>query len=78
AVLAVGYTEHGLGVVSWGKNVIVTWGFVEKYLDEAYVCVDEAWINRDGKSPSGLDLASLMAAVKKVGTPPTGWCGLAA
>jgi hypothetical protein len=70
AVAAVGYTENALHVISWGKLYLVTWGFVEQYIDEAYVALDTDWINRDGKTPSGLDYAALLAAVRKVGTPP--------
>lgn len=70
AVVAVGYTENALHVISWGKLYLVSWGFIERYIDEAFVAFDADWVNRNGKTPSGLDYDALLAAVRKVGTPP--------
>ena len=39
-------------------------GFLISYLEEAYIVITKAWLNAQGKSPTGLDLNSLVAAMK--------------
>lgn len=69
AVFAPAYDDDGLTVISWGRRMKVDWAFVHKYLDEAYACLDEFWINRDGRSPGGLDIKALRHDLSAVATP---------
>lgn len=61
-----GLGQGGAGghVASWGRAIPYTWEFALKYLDEGYVVVSPAWVEAQGKSPSGLDLNGLLAAMK--------------
>jgi len=40
--------------------------FALSYEDEAYCVISESWLNQQGKSPSGLDLDGLLAAMKTI------------
>jgi hypothetical protein len=46
-------------VITWAKEQPVTFAFLAKYLDEAWVAVSPEWVAANGKTPSGLDLAGL-------------------
>lgn len=65
AIPVVGYGHDvegndGSEVVSWGQVFDMTWGFFAAYCDEAYAVVSQDWIERDGRAPSGFDLANLL------------------
>jgi hypothetical protein len=66
--------EGGAGgkIVSWGMVIPCSNGFLLSYLEEGYVVITKAWLNAQGKSPTGLDLNSLVAAMNAVrnNTPP--------
>ena len=49
---------------SWGMFIPGTWEFLANYLDEAYVIVTPDWLDAQGKSPAGLDLDGLLAAIR--------------
>ena len=59
-------------IVSWGMVIPCSTGFLLSYLEEGYVVITKAWLNAQGKSPTGLDLNSLVAAMNAVrnNTPP--------
>lgn len=59
-----GQGSAGGHLMSWGMNIPFTWEFMKHYLDEAYVLVSPFWLDQQGKSPSGLDLNGLLAAMK--------------
>jgi hypothetical protein len=54
-----GYTKDKLVVVTWGATLLATLHWDQTYCDEAYVVVTKDWLNAQGKSPAGLDLAQL-------------------
>ena len=63
-----GVTEPGQGAagwhtISWGALIPGTWAFSQALADEMYIVTTDAWINAQGKSPSGLDLNGLLAAM---------------
>jgi hypothetical protein len=64
AVILAGYDAQGARVISWGKYYTMTWAFFEKFTDEAYAIADPEWIAQKGKTPGGLTLAQLDAAMK--------------
>ncbi|MHB1957027.1 MAG: hypothetical protein ACYCOU_25200, partial [Sulfobacillus sp.] len=58
-VTACGYDATGPKVISWGRVYSVTWGFWLKYFNEGYALISPEWINKNGQSPTGLDMAQL-------------------
>jgi hypothetical protein len=46
-------------VITWGAVQEMTPAFFAKYVDEAWVVLDQEWINRTGVSPEGLDMKAL-------------------
>jgi hypothetical protein len=58
-----GYRDTtALAVVTWGSTQLVEYGFWAKYMEEAWVVIDQDWIDATGGSPPGLDTAQLNAA----------------
>jgi hypothetical protein len=53
-------------LITWGAVQRMSWKFITAYVDEAYALVTQDWIEADGKSPSGLDVATLQADLKLV------------
>jgi len=64
AVVLAGYNAQGARLISWGQYYTMTWAFFEKFVDEAYAIADPEWIAKTGKTPGGLTLAQLEAAMK--------------
>lgn len=50
-------------IVSWGMVIPTSTGFLLSYLEEAYIVITKSWLNAQGKSPTGLDLDGLVAAM---------------
>lgn len=59
AVPIVGYAKTGVKIVTWGRVINASWGFLSKYMDEAYAVLGVDWLRKDGKAPSGFDVAAL-------------------
>jgi hypothetical protein len=59
-----GEGSQGGKIVSWGMVIPVSSGFLMGYLEEAYCVITKSWLNAQGKSPTGLDLNGLVAAMK--------------
>jgi len=66
AIYIPGYGSDGATLVSWGATYTFDWDFWAAYVDEAYAMVSPDWIKASGTSPSGLDLAGLLADLKQV------------
>ena len=60
-ITAFGYDQQYVYIVTWGKVVPATWGWLATYCDEAWAVVSAAWAGRGGKDPEGVDLHSLGA-----------------
>ena len=63
-ITRVGEGAAGGKIVSWGMVIPTSNGFLLGYLDEAYIVISKSWLNAQGKSPTGLDLNGLLAAMK--------------
>ena len=63
-VIQAGEGSAGGKIGSWGMWIPASNEFLLGYVDEGYVIVTEDWLDAAGKSPSGLDLSGLMAAMK--------------
>jgi hypothetical protein len=61
AVDVVGYDEHALVVVTWGKLQELTWAFWDRYVDEVYAVLSVDFLDEAGQAPNGFDLAALKA-----------------
>jgi len=48
-------------VVTWGQTLTMSDYFYQCYCDEAYAVLSQDWIEKQGVSPSGFDLAALQA-----------------
>lgn len=60
AVIAAGYDDAGLNIISWGSKAYrMTWAFWSEFVDEAYLLADADFITSTGKSPAGLSLTDL-------------------
>jgi hypothetical protein len=59
----IGYDEHGLTAISWGRRQRMTWGFWQTYCDEAYAVLARDLFDGQKKAPAGLDLKGLRAAL---------------
>lgn len=66
AVIIVGYNKTGLKVISWGQYYTMTWAFWNKFVDEAYALVDVEWINNKNKTPLGMTVDQLKAAMVSI------------
>jgi hypothetical protein len=58
-VPAVGYDDENVYVVTWGAIKAMSWGFYAAYVDEAFAVISPGWLNAQGTTPSGLNLAQL-------------------
>jgi hypothetical protein len=63
-VIAIGYCDKGLKVVSWGTAITWGWDVVTRSDYEAYAVLLPTWAS--GHEPVGLDLAELTADVVNV------------
>jgi len=66
AIPIVKYDPTGLWCVTWGKLQKMTQAWFAEYVDEAYALVTPDWIEANGRSPTGLDLATLTADLAEV------------
>lgn len=66
-IVQLGQGANGGHVDSWGINIPISNSFILGYVDEAYITISQDWIDQTStKSPSGLDLSGLLAAMKKL------------
>ena len=59
-IMSPGY-KTDIDGVTWGIKKPISVPFVQKYADEGYAIVTQDWIDKQGKSPSGLNLKGLLA-----------------
>ena len=62
-----GQGSLGCKIDSWGMVIPCTQGFMRQYLISAFAVVTPLWLDKQGNSPSGLDLNGLLAAMKACG-----------
>ena len=63
-IVQAGEGSAGGKMRSWGMFIPASAGFMGAYVDEGYVVVSQDWLNAQRQSPSGLNLDSLVAAMK--------------
>lgn len=62
-VVGLGFTKQGLLCSTWGGIALLTWGFLEPYLQEAWVILPQQLVEAK-KNTLGIDLATLQADLK--------------
>ena len=60
-IIAAGYDQQYLYIVTWGRVVPAAWDWLDAYCDEAWAVVSAMWAGRGGRDPEGVDLHSLGA-----------------
>lgn len=58
------YDADTIKVVSWGAELLETWGFHGAYCQEAHVVLSKEMLNKAGVGPSGVSWDDLIADVK--------------
>jgi hypothetical protein len=61
AIPIVGYDPDTFTVVTWGGTLKMTTAFLHTYVDEAYALLSRDWLDAQGATPAGFDLAALQA-----------------
>lgn len=61
AVILVGWDATGFQLVSWGEVFTMTYAAFERYVDEVWGVVSADWLSPAQITPSGLNLAALLA-----------------
>lgn len=65
AIIGVAYDSHGVTVISWGEKILCTWAAFNKYMEEAYACLDvESWTSGKKQAPNGIDVVALNNDIK--------------
>lgn len=64
-VIVIGYNEHGLDIVSWGKRYTMSWAFWKCYIQEAYAIISEDFLS-NGKAINGLNITQLQSDLNLV------------
>ena len=65
-ITRMGEGSQGGKVISWGMVIPTSNQFILGYADEGYIVLSDRWVNAQGKSPTGLDLNSLLNAAKEI------------
>jgi hypothetical protein len=63
-IVQVGEGGAGGQTSTWGMTIPTSNEFYLSYQDESYIIVTQDWLNAQGKTPTGLDLNGLLAAMK--------------
>jgi hypothetical protein len=66
AISGVYWTPEGIGVVSWGREGVITYDYLERYMQTAVVYFTRGQLEPDGETPTGLNKAKLVELVKEV------------
>lgn len=64
-VWLIDYDSTGPTCVTWGETLKMSWGFFDKYCDEAYAIIAPDFL-AGGKTPRGFDAAALQADLAKI------------
>lgn len=64
-VPAIGYSSRYVYLITWGKMIRATWGFINRYCDEAIVYLSPEML-KNGVSLEGFNLSQLQADLKQI------------
>jgi len=60
-----GYTKRGPTCVTWGRKQVMTWGFIDKYCDEAYAIIDAVNTAKKKRGLKAAAIAEFLDSLKK-------------
>lgn len=66
AVSAVGYSSGSVVLATWGQRQRATWEWLAKYTDEAYVVIDEDFLDASGKTAQRFNSDALKQALAEL------------
>jgi hypothetical protein len=66
AINVTAFTSTYVVVVTWGARMKMSWGFWNKYVDEAYAVLSPDWATANAKAPSGFNFAALNSDLASV------------
>lgn len=64
SVPIVGYDTENLYVVTWGEIMPMSWAALKEYVDEGYALINSNWLAKNGRTPNGFNLESLVADLR--------------
>ncbi len=67
ALCAVDFDKAGPTFVTWGRLVKASWAWFSAYTDEAYAVILPTWLNAQGATVEGLNVAALMTDLAAIG-----------
>jgi len=59
AIPLMAYSPETLTCITWGERLKMSWNFFRGYCDEAYAVISSDWIEKNGLSPSFLNMVQL-------------------
>lgn len=59
-------SRSGPACVTWTREQRMTWGWWDKYADEAYAPISQAWFDAQGQAPGGFNLDQLLKDLDRV------------
>ncbi|MGA7159214.1 MAG: hypothetical protein WBY53_20380 [Acidobacteriaceae bacterium] len=65
-VTAIGYSEDGVYVVSWGQLKVMSWEFYSRFNFESYAILSSDWVERNAKCPSGFFFDALLRDLRSL------------
>lgn len=66
AVFVVKYNAIGPVVVTWGQLMQMTWAFWAAYCDEAYALLSPDFLEVNGLTPGGFDVATMLSDLQDI------------
>ncbi|MEV5707282.1 hypothetical protein [Actinoallomurus sp. NPDC052274] len=73
AIVAVGYDDTGVWVITWGQVIQMTWTLFRKVVEEAWAAVLPEWFSAAGRDPVGEDLHALGEELAALTGEPNPW-----
>lgn len=64
AMNVVDFDTKGLTVITWGALQRMTWAWWDRYVDEAFVVLEQDYVGDDNRSPQGFSLSKLAADLR--------------
>lgn len=58
---------RGPSCITWGARMNMTWGFFNRYADEAFAVISPDWATGEREAPNGLHLDALQTDLNQIG-----------
>jgi hypothetical protein len=67
AIPLVGYDKNYFTCVTWGQEQLISYDWLNTYLEESYAVLSPNWLDAHNMSPSGFDLVQLQKDLNLIG-----------